>query len=81
MILYAGGESSRIYAGEFVVRAWFTWPWGQPGEHDTAPLPYEDCLDWLKAAPHVPLIVSDGAEFHSVRVERAVIVPAEEAAP
>jgi hypothetical protein len=76
MTLYAGGESSRIYEGRYVVRAWFLWPDGQPGEHDTAPLPYEDCLDWLASAPHVPLVVVDDAtgEIHQVRVQRAVIL-------
>ena len=71
-----GSEASRLYDGEFVVRAWFHWPDGTPGEHDTSPLPYEDCLAWLAAAPHTPLIASDGAKLHQVRVERAVIVPA-----
>ena len=75
-ILYGGTEASRLYHGEFVVRSWFHWPDGTPGEHDTSPLPYEDCLAWLAAAPHTPLIASDGARLHQVRVERAVIVPA-----
>jgi hypothetical protein len=76
LILYGGSEASRLYHGEFVVRSWFHWPDGTPGEHDTTPLPYEDCLAWLAAAPHTPLIASDGAHLHQVRVERAVIVPA-----
>lgn len=80
VILYGGGEASRIYDGEFVVRSWFAWPDGTPGEHDTAPMPYEDCLAWLAAAPHTPLQASDGARIHNVRVERAVIVPEELAA-
>ena len=46
-ILYGGTEASRLYHGEFVVRSWFHWPDGTPGEHDTSPLPYEDCLAWL----------------------------------
>jgi len=73
--VYCGGESSRIYEGRFVVRSSFHWPDGQPGEDETSPLPYEDCMDWLASAPHAPLQVSDGARIHTVRVERAVIVP------
>jgi hypothetical protein len=79
-VIYSGGESSRIYPREYLVRAWFDWPDGSPGEHDTAPLPYEDCLAWLAAAPYTPLQASDGARVHLVRVQRAVIVAAEEAA-
>ena len=72
LILYGGSEASRLYHGDFVVRSWFHWPDGTPGEHDTSPLPYEDCLAWLAAAPHTPLIASDGAHLHQVRVERGL---------
>ena len=75
-ILYGGSEASRLYDGEFVVRACHPASGTTPGEHDTSPLPYEDCLAWLAAVPHTPLIASDGAKLHQVRVERAVIVPA-----
>lgn len=75
-VIYSGGESSRIYTEQVSVRAWFHWPWGQPGEHDTAPMPYEDAMNWLAAAPYTPLLVtdSDTGEVHDVRIERAVIV-------
>lgn len=79
MNLYSGGESSRIYRGQFIVRAWFTWPDGTPGEHDTAPMTYEDAIQWLAAAPHTPLEASDGARIHRVRVLRGVIIPEAEA--
>ena len=32
LILYGGSEASRLYHGEFVVRSWFHWPDGTPGE-------------------------------------------------
>lgn len=80
-VLYSGGEASRIYDGKYVVRAWFTWPWGQPGEHETLPGSYEDCMDWLARAPHALLSVTDGDTGLSFRVpvERAVIVTEAEA--
>lgn len=74
-VLYSGGEASRIYRADVIVRAWFHWPDGVPGEHDTAPMPYEDAIQWLAAAPHTPLTASDGAKLHTVRVERAKIFP------
>lgn len=80
MNLYSGGESSRLYRGQYVVRAWFDWPDGRPGEHDTAPMTYEDAIAWLAAAPHVPLEASDGSRIHMVRVQRAVILTEAEAA-
>jgi hypothetical protein len=74
-VLYSGGEASRIYEGQYTVVSRFTWPDGQPGEDETAPMTYEDAMNWLASAPHAPLIVSDGADFHTVRVERARIEP------
>lgn len=73
-ILYSGGEASRIYEGEVIIRAWFHWPDGIPGEHDTAPMPYEDAIQWLAAAHFTPLAASDGNKIHHVRVERAKIL-------
>lgn len=77
-MIYAGGEASRLYAGTWIVRAWFTWPWGQPGEHDTEPGTYEACMEWLALAPHLDLEVvdPDNGRAYMVRVERAKVVPA-----
>lgn len=75
-VLYEGGESSRVYEGEYLVRSRFVWPDGSPGEHETEAADYLACHRWvLLAAEGVPLGVTDPAtgRQHQVRVTSTII--------
>lgn len=79
-VLYEGGESSRLYEGEYRVRCRFSWPDGTPGEDETNYGSYLDAQRWLLLAGEgVPLHVSspDTGRQHLVRVTSAVIEPAD----
>jgi hypothetical protein len=79
-VIYAGGESSRVYRGQWRVLGAFTWPDGSPGWEATAPGTYEDAaLRCQLLGLGLPIVVSDGSTLHRVRVERALIVPYAEA--
>lgn len=73
---YCGGESSRIYCGDYIVREWFTWPDGQLGEHETAPAPYEDCVirgSLASGGTLLEVVDPDTGQSYDVRIERARI--------
>lgn len=77
---YEGGASARTYSGQWRVLIRFTWPDGTPGWEATAPGSYEDAeVRCRLLGLGLPVVVSDGAELHAVRVERALVVPCAEA--
>lgn len=69
-VIYAGGESSRIYSGSWLVRGWFRQVDGQYVYDDMEPGDYVACMAMLRA-------FGDGERWeHRYRVERALIVRA-----